>query len=121
MTPLVTHDEWQKQVIELGTMLGFKYLHVRKSIGGKTQGWKTTTNRKGWPDLFFWHPTAGGTCSIEIKVLPDKPKPEQVEVLTELVAAGIPSMVAYPTDLDAVVAFFKANRGTLTPTLPLNL
>lgn len=94
---------WQQQVIDLAHMLGWKHLHVRRSIGGKTQGWKTTTNRKGWPDLFLWH-AKHGFAAFELKVGKNVATPEQLEVLAELAAAGARTLVAYPADLDVVHA-----------------
>lgn len=98
----MTHDEWQDQVVDLARILGWKHLHVRKSIG-KGRKWTTTTNRVGWPDLFLWHPRHG-FVAIELKVGRDKATPEQLEVLGELVTAGAVVAVAYPEDLDSVKA-----------------
>lgn len=106
LTPSVLEAEWQKQVIGLAHMTGWHHLHVRRSIGGKTQGWKTTTNRKGWPDLFLWHPRLG-FAAFELKIPGNKATPEQLEVLAELAAAGARTLVAYPADLDAVAAVLQ--------------
>jgi len=103
VTPLdrtMTHEEWQAQVVELAHILGWKHLHVRRTIG-RGRKWTTSTNRTGWPDLFLWHDQRG-FVAIELKVKPDKPTPEQVEVLDELARAGARTMVAYPDDLGEV-------------------
>jgi hypothetical protein len=89
-------------------MLGWNHLHVRRTIG-KGKKWTTSTNRKGWPDLWGWHP-AHGFVGIELKVGADKPTDEQVQVLAELAAAGAATMVAFPHDLDAVVALLRPKR-----------
>ena len=104
--PQQLEADWQQQVIELATMLGWKHLHVRRSIGGNKQGWKTTTNRKGWPDLFLWHPTHG-FAAFELKVGKNVATAEQLEVLAELAAAGARTLVAYPADLDTLVAVLR--------------
>lgn len=102
------HTEFQAQVTDLMTMLGWKFLHVRKSIG-KGRQWQTTTNRTGWPDLFGWHP-AHGFAGIELKVGPDTATVEQLAVLEELKAAGAQTMVAYPEDLDALKRLLRGAR-----------
>lgn len=86
-------------------MLGWNHLHVRRTIG-RGNRWVTSTNRIGWPDLWLWHPVLG-FAALEIKVGADKPTPEQTAVLAELEAAGARTMVAYPHDLDAVVALLR--------------
>lgn len=103
-----THTIWQQQVIDLAHMLGWQHLHVRRTIGAKKQ-WVTSTNRKGWPDLFLWHP-AEGFAAIELKCGADKATAEQTQVLAELAAAGAATMVAFPHDLDAVVALLRPKR-----------
>lgn len=97
-----THEEWQGQVTELAAALGWRWLHVRRSIG-KGRKWVTTTNRTGWPDLFLWHPRMG-FAAIELKVGKDVASPEQLAVLAELEVAGAATMVAWPADLDTLVA-----------------
>ena len=42
------HEQLQGQVVELLGLVGWKHLHVRKSIG-KGKRWVTTTNVVGWP------------------------------------------------------------------------
>ncbi len=95
-----THNEFQAQVTDLMKLLGWKHLHVRKSIG-KGRKWQTTTNVVGWPDIYGWHPRRG-FCAIEVKVGKDKATDEQLAVLASLEAAGARTMVAYPHQLDEV-------------------
>lgn len=96
----ISEVAWQAQVTELAGYLGWKFLHVRRSIG-KGRQWQTTTNVRGWPDLFLWHP-ARGFLALELKVGSNQATPEQETVLAELEAAGARTMVAYPRHLDAV-------------------
>ncbi len=84
---------------------GWKHLHVRRTVGRGKQ-WTTSTNRKGWPDLFAWHPIHG-FVGIELKVGVDKATPEQVEVLAELQVAGARTMVAYPHHLPEVQGLLR--------------
>lgn len=93
-----THEAWQEQVIQLARLLGWEHLHVRRTVG-RGKRWTTSTNLKGWPDLFLWHPRHG-FAAIELKVGKDKATPEQTKVLASLAAAGAATMVAYPADLE---------------------
>ncbi len=103
-----THVEWQQQVVDLAHILGWQHLHVRRTIGRQKQ-WVTSTNRKGWPDLFLWHPVHG-FAAIELKCGADKATPEQLQVLTELLAAGAAIAVAYPHDLERVQALLRPKK-----------
>lgn len=103
--------EWQEQCVDLATMLGWKHLHVRKSVKGSgSQKWVTTTNIKGWPDLFLWHPRDARFAAIECKVLPNRATPEQLDVLAQLKASGADVMVAFPEDFDEVQRMLTRRR-----------
>lgn len=108
----LTHEEFQGQVVEAARLMKWKHLHVRRTIG-RGKKWVTSTNRIGWPDLFLWHPEHG-FLAIELKVGKDAPSHEQTEVLSELAAAGAATMVAYPTDWDAVVAALRGEPAAST-------
>lgn len=96
-----THEEWQGQVVDLARLMGWRVLHVRRSVG-KGGRWTTATSVVGWPDLFAWHEKQRRCIAIELKVGRDKPSPEQLAVLASLEAAGVATMVARPEDLPAV-------------------
>ncbi len=101
---LASHVEWQAQVVDLCHMLGYDHLHVRRSIG-KGKRWTTATNLVGWPDLLAFGPS--GFVALELKVGADKATPEQIAVLAKLARAGARTMVAWPHDLEAVVALLR--------------
>lgn len=103
-TPALTvdHNAYQANITDAGKIMGWKFLHVRKSIG-KGKQWQTTTSIVGWPDLFGFHPEHG-TLAIEVKVGKDKPTAEQLSCLHDLAAAGVRTLIAYPSDWDVVVA-----------------
>lgn len=105
MTVPVSHEDWQRQVIELAHALGWEHLHVRRSIGRARGGraWQTTTNVKGWPDLLLWK-AGRGFVAVECKVGWDRPTAEQRAVLDSLARAGAACMVAYPDDLEALAS-----------------
>lgn len=100
MTSGITETAWQSQVVDLAHLLGWQHLHVRRTIGRGKQ-WTTATNRKGFPDLFLWHPKHG-FAAIELKVGRNQATPEQLQCLLELQRAGARTMVAYPDDFDDV-------------------
>lgn len=106
----MTHEEWQQQVIDLAHALGWAHLHVRRTIG-RGKKWVTSTNVKGWPDLFLWH-HRHGTAAVELKVGKDSATPEQLLVLDSLARAGVRTMVAYPADFEAVTVLLKGERGS---------
>lgn len=106
---MTTEAEWQATVVDTAHALGWKHLHVRRSIG-KGKKWVTATNVVGWPDLWLWHPRRGGFAAIELKVKPGKPTAEQIEVLASLEAAGARTMVAYPEDFDRLVALLTVTH-----------
>lgn len=101
VTSRMTHALWQADVVKLATLSGWHHHHVRKSIGRRNgkAAHQTTTNRPGWPDLLLYAP-GRGIIAVELKVWPDKPTPEQLEVLADLAAAGARTFVWYPADLD---------------------
>lgn len=104
----MTEAEWQGQVVDLAHSLGWKHLHVRRTIG-KGKRWTTSTNVEGWPDLFLWHPRHG-FAAIELKVsdprnqADEERRAKQLGVLAQLGQAGARVLLAYPRDIDAVVA-----------------
>lgn len=86
------HDELQGTITKLLRVTNWQWLHVRKSIGRGQGGrkWQTTTNIKGWPDLApCWSELQPGRLvAIEVKILPDKLRPEQIVVRDSLLASG---------------------------------
>lgn len=89
-------------------MTGWRWLHVRKSIG-KGRRWVTTTNVVGWPDLApCWSPRQPGRhLALELKVPPDTLSAEQVEVSTELLAAGFEFYVVTPRSLQKLALVLR--------------
>lgn len=98
--PRTAHEILQEQVTQLLTMTGWRWLHVRKSVG-KGRKWATTTNIKGWPDLApCWSARQPGRIlALELKVPPDKLSADQEACRVELVAAGVEFHVVTPSDL----------------------
>ena len=101
----MTEAEFQQQVIDAAHLFGWRHLHVRKSIG-KGKRWTTTTNVVGWPDLLLWKP-GRPFVALELKVPPNKPTAEQLDVLASLRAAGAVALVVDPDDIDMLVNLFR--------------
>lgn len=114
------HEAFQRQILEVCTIYGWKHLHVRRAIG-KHRGWVTPTNLIGYPDLTLFNPKRGGVCAIEVKIKPDKPSDEQVEILTMMSKAGVPTLVLYPDGMDQLIPFLLESAGNLTPCEPIGL
>lgn len=97
-----THVELQAATVDLLKVLGYQYLTVRRSLGyrkGQGAAHMTTTNIKGWPDITCWKPGQPGVKAIEVKIPPDRLRPEQKDVLTSLDSSGVECFVVRPGDL----------------------
>lgn len=108
--PTITETEWQNQLIDLAHTLGWRHLHVRRSIG-KGNKWQTTTNVTGWPDLLMWSPRQPGRhIAAELKSATGVLKPEQRSVLADLAAAGFETYVWRPADLDQALFTLRPQK-----------
>lgn len=99
------HQEFQACVVRAAHALGWNHLSIIRATatnrnGGKS--WRTTTSRKGWPDLLLWH-SRWGFAAIELKIGKDKARDDQLAVLAELAAAGAVTAVVYPADWQAII------------------
>jgi len=101
----ITEVEWQKQVTDLLKVLGWRWMHVRKSKG-YGDAWTTATNVEGWPDLLCWSIRGRpGFLAIELKVRKNPATPNQLAVLDQLHRAGAKAWVLYPRHLDALAGW----------------
>lgn len=119
----LTHTELQNEATELFRWTGWRYLHVRASIGkrpGGARGHMTTTNIKGWPDLWCWNVRQPGRwLALEVKVPPDWLSDDQRAVLPELAAAGAEALVLVERPLTSDRFTLPAGVGIVTlPDLP---
>lgn len=101
----MTEAEFQEQVVELARICGWRWLHVRRTIG-RGQRWTTSTNLKGWPDLMLMRPP-DGLIFAELKTdqKGSATTPEQDELLEYL--AGYPfatAVVWRPSDWPEIQA-----------------
>jgi hypothetical protein len=105
----ILEAEFQGLVLELARTLGWRHLHVRRSIG-KGRQWVTATNVP-WPDLTLWRPAPhAGFLVRELKVPPVKFQPGQLEVLEELASSGIDAGWWVPDDLDNGIILASLRR-----------
>lgn len=111
----MTHEELQQQIVELAHLLGWEHLHARRSIG-KGHRWVTALNVVGWPDLLLWSVRQPGRhIAIELKVPPDKLRPDQERVLDRLNRAGFETYVVWPGDVEKVAALLRKPPSTVQP------
>lgn len=97
----MTEIEWQGQVVDLAGMLGWRHMHVRRTIG-RGGRWTTSTSLKGFPDLLLWHEGMQRVVAAELKRERGVLSREQVDVLKSLRAAGMEAYVWKPSDLPEV-------------------
>lgn len=100
----ITEAQWQATVVELLGALGYRHLHVRRTIG-RGRKWTTATNLAGWPDLLAWRP--GRVVAIELKSESGRPTSAQLEVLESLADAGVEGRVVRPSEWDDLVRWLR--------------
>lgn len=112
----ITEAEWQRQVIDLAHLFGWKVAHFRPAQ--TTKGWRTpvAADGAGWPDLFLVRERC---IAVELKREKGKVGDEQAVWLTLLRAAGIETYVIRPRNLDDLAAVLR-HRGAVSLVTPLN-
>ncbi len=91
---------WQEQVTELAHVLGWRTMHVRRSIASHNKGWTTATSVKGWPDMCLWSEQQRRLIFVELKRETGRLTVEQTDVIRSLLAAGQEAYVFRPSDLE---------------------
>jgi hypothetical protein len=92
----ITEREFQKQVLQLASMLGWRAYHPQLSK------W----SEKGWPDLVLARPPR--LLFVELKSDRGKVSPHQDEWLRLLTACGQEAAVWRPADFDAIARVLQA-------------
>jgi hypothetical protein len=87
---MISEREWQKQVVHLASLAGWKVHH----------NWTEIHSPKGWPDLTFCKPPR--LVFAELKSEKGKTTPEQDEWLNQLRECGQEAYVWRPSDLQTV-------------------
>lgn len=100
----ITEAEWQKQVIDLARLFGWKVAHFRPAQ--TTKGWRTpvAADGAGWPDLVL---VRDRIVAAELKREGGKVAADQQEWLDALQAAGAETHVWRPSDLDTVAEVLR--------------
>lgn len=96
----ISESAWQQQVIDLAHALGWKHLHVRRSIG-KGRRWTTATNIP-WPDLTLWNERQQRVIFAELKTDTGSLTDGQEKTLESLNRAGAETYIWRPRHLDVV-------------------
>lgn len=109
----LTEDQFWHQVTELASLLGWHWLHIRKSATG-TRGaggrmmWRTPVAGplgKGWPDLVLMR--KGRTIFAELKSEKGKTSGDQDSVLAFLVDMGFDVYVWRPSDIEQIAELLR--------------
>lgn len=103
----VTEAEWQKQVINLARLFGWKVAHFRPAQ--TTKGWRTpvAADGAGWPDLIL---VRDRIVAVELKRQNGKVADAQQEWLDALTAAGAETHVWRPSDLEQVAEVLRRRQ-----------
>ncbi len=107
MNPLagLTEAEFQRQVVKVAEMYGWRTSHVKRARQGRV--WVTPT-AKGFPDLTLVRPPQ--LVFLELKKVGGRATPEQIEWVAALQqCAGVEAYIVGPADADEVWALL-ANR-----------
>lgn len=97
----LTEAQFQEQITGLSKALGWRHLHVRRSIG-KGRKWVTATN-VAWPDLTLWSERQQRLLVAELKTDRGVLSEDQAEVLSSLERAGVEVHVWRPWMWDEIV------------------
>lgn len=98
MGKAITEREFQRQVLDLAKLCGWRRVHFRAARTNK--GWRTPIEGDGvgFPDTIMVSRTLRRVIYAELKVPPNKLSPEQVEWAEWLLGAGQEVFCWYPTD-----------------------
>lgn len=106
----ISEADFQAQVVELAGLLGWRHLHVRRTVG-RGRKWTTSTNLQGWPDLLLWHERQRRVLAAELKTDAGRATPEQLEVLDSLRVAGLEAHLWRPRDWDQITRVLGRPEG----------
>lgn len=106
--PVLTEDQFQRQVIDLARILGWRTAHFRPGLNRRGQ-WQTAVqgNGKGFPDTILVHPEKHRLVVAELKSDKGRLEPEQQEWLEVFYQAGAETFVWRPRDFDRIVEILR--------------
>ena len=108
-TCAISEAAWQEQVTQLAGLLGWQFLHVRRTIGRHGQ-WTTATSVTGFPDLLLWHESQVRVVAAELKSERGRLTAAQRAVLRSLELAGLETYVWRPSQLAEVQQILTNRR-----------
>ena len=104
-----TEAEFQANVVELATLLGWQCMHVRRSRV-RDDRHATATSIAGWPDLFCLNPKLGQHFAAELKSERGHVTPAQAAVIAALEASGVECHIWRPRDWARIEARLRGER-----------
>lgn len=97
----ISEKAYQKQITDLATMYGWRWVHFGDSRNTNKHGQQFgDKNAAGFPDLLCIRPPE--MVVIEVKRELGKTKPNQDEWLADFAASGIDAYVSRPSNFDEV-------------------
>lgn len=107
--PALSEKDWQRRVIDLAKLLGFRIYHHRPArVGNRVV--TALEGDAGLPDLLLCKPPR--LIFAELKVGRNKPSDNQEEWLRQLGACrGVEAYVWTPPDWDEVVEILRTKQG----------
>ncbi len=97
----LTEAEFSRQVTDLAEALGWSWCHWR-ALRNRRGIWQVPVEGplgEGWPDLFLLRVRDGRRLAVELKRELGDPSLDQLGVLADLAACGIPAFIWRPSDL----------------------
>lgn len=95
MTYELNEKEWQRQVVDVAHLFGWRHYHTFDS----------RRSEKGWPDLALFRP--GRFLLAELKTNKGKVSAAQEGMIRDLRCAGVEVHVWRPSDLDTVMEVLR--------------
>lgn len=112
--PTYTEAEFQKQVIQLARLYGFRVAHFRAAMNRRGM-WQTPVQADGagFPDLLM---VKDRVIAAELKSPKGKPSPEQVAWMDAFRKAGVETYLWKPADWDEIVTVLTGSPPSSRPS-----
>jgi hypothetical protein len=108
-TATLTEREFQSQLVDLATILGWSWVHFRPAVNRRGH-WSTPVSGPlgtGWPDLILARPRDGRLLAVECKREGAKVTADQAAVHEVLRGAGVDVRTWTPTDWPDIEATLR--------------
>lgn len=106
MIPAITESAFQRQVLDLARLRGWRVAHFRPAQTAK--GWRTAVSGDGagFPDLILIRGPRLIVAELK-RSRKEKVRPAQAEWLAAFEAAGVPAFVWTPDDWTEIVEILR--------------